>query len=236
MIDDLSFICIFDEIDSTNEFLSNIALNFKEELKPILLFSRIQKKGKGRGGKEFYSPKGGLYFSLLLSNLSPDTTLPLKVGLFFLKNLKKYFNLPVKIKWPNDLIIEDKKFGGILIEIKGDFTIIGVGMNLETDPSLKVKDQETTYLNKYISNKTSQFFKLIEKWIEENFIGFIKEPLNFNDWEDFSYFKKGDIINWKENEKLFEGTYEGISEEGFLKVIKDGKTIKLLSVEKINKR
>ncbi len=236
MENDLSFICIFDEIDSTNEFLSNIALNFKEELKPILLFSKIQKKGKGRGGKEFYSPKGGLYFSILLSNLSPDTTLPLKVGLFFSKNLKNYFNLPVKIKWPNDLIIEDKKFGGILIEVKGNFTIIGVGMNLETDPSLKVKDQETTYLNKYIRIKTPQFLKLIEKWIEIDFIKFIKEPLNFNDWENFSYFKKGDLINWQEREEIFDGIYEGISEEGFLKVIKDGKILNLLSVEKINKR
>jgi len=233
---ELPFICIFDEIDSTNDFLSTVALNFKEEeLKPILVFSKSQTKGKGRGGRKFYSPKGGIYFSIILSNLKPETTLPLKVGLFFLKNLKNSFNLPVKIRWPNDFIIEDKKFGGILIEIKGNFTIIGVGINLEKDASFEVKDQATTYLNIYLRKKVSSFYKIIEKWISKGFIEFLKNPLNFQDWEDYSYFKRGDLILWEENENAFDGIYEGISQEGFLKVKREGKILNLLSVEKVRK-
>lgn len=235
MDDFLYFLCIFDEIDSTNEFLEKfISLKKDYPLKPVLIFARKQSKGKGRGGKSFYSPKGGVYFSILLPDFLPETTLPLKVGLFFAKKLRGKFKIPVKVKWPNDLIIEGQKFGGILIEGKGSFGIVGVGMNLERDPSRFVKEKKITLLNKYLKNrvKVLEFYGLIEKWIRRSFFSFIKKPFNLKEWEKFSYFKIGDLLTWEEGGKKKEGIYQGLTEEGFIKIDKQNYWEPLSNIEK----
>lgn len=234
----LSLVCIVDEVDSTNEFLQNIAVNYKNEyIAPLLFFSKVQSKGKGRGGKSFYSPKGGVYFSLLYSAQYLEPNLPLKVGLFIIKKLKKLFNLPFKIKWPNDLILEDMKFGGILVEVKGNSVIIGVGINLTKDISSKIKDQKVTYLNKYIKRKlkVEDFYNLIEKWISYNFFKFLKNPIDFNEWKKYSYFKIGDLLEWEDGRERKNGIYKGISKEGFLKAEINGEIKNIISVEKIYK-
>lgn len=236
MVENLSLICIFKELDSTNEFLEKFILGKKDyPIKPVLLFSKEQKKGKGRGGKSFYSPKGGIYFSILLPDFLPETTLPLKVGLFFAKKLKSKFKIPVKVKWPNDLIIEGQKFGGILIEGKGSFGIIGVGMNLERNPSRFIKEKKITFLNKYLNKplKVPEFYWLIEKWVERSFFSFIKKSFNLKDWERFSYFKNGDLLSWEEEGKKREGIYQGLTEEGFIKIDNQKYWEPLSNVEKI---
>lgn len=234
----LSLVCIVDEVDSTNEFLQNIAIEYKNKyIKPLLFFSKVQSKGKGRGGKSFYSPKGGIYFSLLFTepNISPN--LSLKVALFIVKKLKKLYNFPFKIRWPNDLILEDAKFGGILVEAKGNSVIVGVGLNLTRDLSSKIKDQKVTYLNKHIKRKlkVEEFYNLIEKWFSPNFFKFIKKPIDFNEWEKYSYFKEGDLLKWEEGGEEENGIYRGISDEGLLKVETNGEIKNLISVEKIYK-
>lgn len=234
----LSLVCIVDEVDSTNDFLQNIAIEYTSNyIKPLLFFSKVQSKGKGRGGKSFYSPKGGIYFSLLFSEPNLDPNLSLKVALFIVKKLKKLYNLTFKIRWPNDLILEDSKFGGILVEAKGNSIIIGVGLNLTKDLSSKIKDQKVTYLNKFIKRKwkVEEFYNLIEKWFSSNFFKFIKSPIDFNEWEKYSYFKIGDLLKWKEGKEEKNGIYRGISKEGFLKVEINGEIKNLISVEKIYK-
>lgn len=234
----LSLVCIVDEVDSTNEFLQNIAIEYKNKyIQPILFFSKVQSKGKGRGGKSFYSPKGGIYFSLLFTEPNLEPNLSLKVALFIIKKLKKLYNLPFKIRWPNDLILEDMKFGGILVEVKENSVIVGVGLNLTKDISSKIKDQKVTYLNKYIKRKLKieEFYNLVEKWFSSNFFKFIKSPINLNEWERYSYFKEGDLLKWEGGREEKNGIYKGISKEGFLKVEVNGEIKNLTSVEKINK-
>lgn len=235
----ISLYCYFDEIDSTNDFLEKISEELKEDKpKPILVFSKKQKMGKGRGGKFFCSPEGGVYFSLLLPNFSSHPSFPLKVGLFLTKKIKKRFKIPVFIRWPNDLILKDMKYGGILIEAKGKNIIIGVGLNLEKDLSLKIKDQKITYLNKFTKEKINveDFNKIIEKWLSFDFFKAIKEPLNFKEWKNYSYFKCGDKIIWEEKGEKKEGIYEGISEDGSLLAIHNNIKLNLYSIEKIYKK
>lgn len=236
MNENLSLICIFKELDSTNEFLEKFILGGKDyPIKPVLLFSKKQKKGKGRGGKNFYSPEGGIYFSILLPDFLPETTLPLKVGLYFAKKLKAKFKIPVKVKWPNDLIIEGQKFGGILIEGKGHFGIVGVGINLERDPSRFIKEKKITFLNKYLRKplKVLEFYGLIENWVRRGFFRFIKKSFCLREWEKFSYFKKGDLLTWEEGGKKREGIYQGLTEEGFIRIDNQNCWEPLSNIEKI---
>ncbi len=98
----------------------------------------VQTKGKGRGGNKWESPKGGLWFSILLRPDLPSPRLHLLQFLAAIATRKAIENetgLSVMLKWPNDLVLENAKLGGILIESKTlgeaiSFAIVGIGLNI----------------------------------------------------------------------------------------------------------
>jgi BirA family transcriptional regulator, biotin operon repressor / biotin---[acetyl-CoA-carboxylase] ligase len=98
----------------------------------------VQTRGKGRGRKKWDSPKGGLWFSILHRPNTPTSKLPLLQFLAAVATrqaLEDETGVSVKLKWPNDLVSENRKLGGILIESKtlGGrvlFAILGIGLNV----------------------------------------------------------------------------------------------------------
>jgi BirA family transcriptional regulator, biotin operon repressor / biotin---[acetyl-CoA-carboxylase] ligase len=98
----------------------------------------IQTKGRGRGRNRWDSPKGGLWFSILLRPKTPTSKLPLLQFLAAVatrRALERETGLSVRLKWPNDLVVGKSKLGGILLESKtqGDsvaFVILGIGLNI----------------------------------------------------------------------------------------------------------
>ena len=128
-------ISIYEDIDSTNEASKRTKL--KKDFN--LIVSETQTRGKGRHGKKWLSSKSGnIYMSI--STEKDTSSLPLSIisGVVCIKHIKKYIkNKNIGIKWPNDIIFDYKKVGGILIE-KEHFnqkikTIIGIGINLKQD-------------------------------------------------------------------------------------------------------
>ncbi len=124
-------------LDSTQDLALKIA-----ERKPegAVIIAEEQTKGKGRLGREWYSPQGGIWFSLILKpkiELWNITLLPLAIGLAIADPLTK-LNLDVRLKWPNDLVINNKKVAGILLDVSAEETkinyiVIGVGINVNID-------------------------------------------------------------------------------------------------------
>ena len=98
----------------------------------------VQTKGRGRGRKKWESPKGGLWFSILLRPKVPSPKLPLLQFLAAIATrqaLENATDLSVRLKWPNDLVLAHEKLGGILIESKTlgntiSFAILGIGLNI----------------------------------------------------------------------------------------------------------
>ncbi len=91
--------------------------------------------GYGRLNRSFESSQGGLYFSLQIRSsrtLTDFTTFSLVSGISIFSVLKNKFpTLNISLKYPNDIFINDKKFGGILIEnIKNEYYILGIGLNI----------------------------------------------------------------------------------------------------------
>ena len=126
---------IYEDIDSTNEASKRIKL--KKDFN--LIVSETQTHGKGRHGKKWLSSQSGnIYMSI--STEKDTSSLPLSIisSVVCIKHVKKYIkNKNIGIKWPNDIIFDNKKVGGILIE-KEHFsqkikTIIGIGINLKQD-------------------------------------------------------------------------------------------------------
>lgn len=131
-------ITIFDELDSTNNYLKKLGSQDEKENQLVIALS--QTGGRGRMGRTFYSPNGtGTYFSLLLHpKLSAEKSLFLTVmaAVSVAETVMKYNINDVKIKWVNDIYIDGKKVCGILTEGAVncnkmlDYAVVGIGINV----------------------------------------------------------------------------------------------------------
>lgn len=120
-----SQIHFFDETDSTNEYAKKIIGEAKEG---TVVFAETQTEGRGRLGRKWFSPKGGLYLSLVLF---PDKPLliPVLTGVAICEVFNAY-DILLGIKWPNDILLNNKKVAGVLIESIDNAVIVGMGINL----------------------------------------------------------------------------------------------------------
>jgi BirA family biotin operon repressor/biotin-[acetyl-CoA-carboxylase] ligase len=130
----------FDALSSTMDMATQLALKGAKEGTVVL--AETQSKGRGRLGRAWYSPKyKGLYFSLVLHpkiSLDKASIITLLAGVSICEAIKEVLGLELQIKWPNDILMHNKKLGGILTEIKAEvdevsFIIIGVGLNINND-------------------------------------------------------------------------------------------------------
>lgn len=120
-----SQIYFFDELDSTNEYAKRILSDIKEG---AVVFAETQTQGKGRLDRKWFSPEGGIYMSVILF---PDKPLliPVLAGVAICEVFNTY-DILLGIKWPNDILLNEKKVAGILIEMVDNAVIIGIGINL----------------------------------------------------------------------------------------------------------
>lgn len=137
----------YDCIDSTNDEIKKI-YNIKGTSK-IIVVSNEQIKGHGTYKKSWLSPKNcGLYASWLINNYTDEIKiLPLLSGLSCLNTLQSFTSHTIFLKWPNDLILKNKKLGGILIEKNKEVVVIGMGINLFKNnfiPQTSIALEETT--------------------------------------------------------------------------------------------
>jgi BirA family biotin operon repressor/biotin-[acetyl-CoA-carboxylase] ligase len=152
-------IFFYEEVGSTNDLAYRYAL--KNSGEGAVFIAESQTNGRGRMGREWFSPKGkGLWFSLILKpkiNFSDITLLPLLTAVSCAEAINKTLGLDVRIKWPNDLLINDKKIGGILLEMKAEldkinFLIVGIGI----DVNISEKDYPKCLGNKASSLKIAK--------------------------------------------------------------------------------
>lgn len=129
----------FDTIDSTNLYLKKLAEDGANE--KTIVVANHQTNGKGRLGRSFYSPAdSGIYFSILLKpniELKNAVNVTTCAGVAMCLTLEKMFGIKPKIKWVNDIFVNDKKVCGILTEAAVDsdtnkpkYVVLGVGCNL----------------------------------------------------------------------------------------------------------
>ena len=127
----------FRETDSTNARAKELAVQGAPE--GTLIVSESQTKGRGRKGKTWFSPsEAGIYASLILR---PDMLPSEAPRITFLtaisaaETLLALTSLEVAIKWPNDILVKNKKIAGVLTEISAemdaiDYMVVGLGMNV----------------------------------------------------------------------------------------------------------
>lgn len=152
----------FPTVDSTNDIAKKLAKDGASE--GTVVSADVQKKGRGRLSREWSSPAGGIWLSVILR---PDTTskqislLPLIAGNAVANTINTLYDLDARVRWPNDVLIGERKVSGVLTEIDTDenFVVIGIGINANIDLSdlpEEVKDIATTLkeeLNRVVSKK-----------------------------------------------------------------------------------
>ncbi len=131
----------------------------------FVVVSDEQTKGKGRMSREWLSPIGGLYFSVVTKK---NPLLPLISGVSVASSLKNFGLNPV-LKWPNDVMIKNKKISGVLIECFKDYCVVGIGVNINVSP-LKIATSIKQETGKNISKDEvlKNILKNFEECSEEN--------------------------------------------------------------------
>ncbi|MGC8977202.1 MAG: biotin--[acetyl-CoA-carboxylase] ligase [Candidatus Ratteibacteria bacterium] len=169
----------FDKVSSTMD----IAKKFISEYEKFIVIAKEQTHGRGRYGRKWLSPEGGLYLSFTLKKNEITDFLSEIISLSLIETFKKLGIKNCKIKFPNDIIINNKKISGILIEKSGDFYIVGVGINVKkkvefenyitVEDILKKTIRPDDVLLEFIDNfeKVSELFKKnkeigLKKWSE----------------------------------------------------------------------
>ncbi len=129
----------FDEIDSTNTKAKELAEQGAPE--GTLVIAENQTLGRGRRGRQWYSSHGkGIYATIILRPNIPPTGAPritLMTAVAMAKALLSQVNMSIRIKWPNDILVKNKKLLGILTEISTEmdavnYILVGFGLNVNT--------------------------------------------------------------------------------------------------------
>lgn len=115
------------EVTSTNDAL--------REVDARVLIADLQTGGRGRRGRSWYSPAGrGLYVSIRFEVTAPPAEVPrwtLAVAEATAAACEAHTGVAVRLKWPNDLLVDGRKLGGVLAELRSADLIVGLGLNLD---------------------------------------------------------------------------------------------------------
>jgi BirA family biotin operon repressor/biotin-[acetyl-CoA-carboxylase] ligase len=217
------------EVDSTNSYLSQIAAQEKLADGTVVL-AEHQMAGKGQRGNVWLAEKGkNLTFSILYypgtMKINKQFALTQAISLGVYDSLINRCQ-QVKIKWPNDLYISNKKIGGLLIEnsIKGEFivqTIVGVGLNINQDnfdlpahkaTSLKLEQGQKMDLELELNFLLSNIERRYLQW---------KNGLHHqlkSQYLEVLYLYQSWHIYQTPNGRYFDGKIVGVEEDGHLLV------------------
>jgi len=129
----------YETVDSTQNEALKIANESNKE--GIIIIAEKQTGGKGRSGRKWISPKGGIWFSIILHpkfDISNITLFPIASSLALSNAIEKTCKIKTELKWPNDLTIKGKKLSGMLVDAslesnKIENLVLGVGINFEVN-------------------------------------------------------------------------------------------------------
>ncbi len=185
----------FDETDSTNLRAKEAGDDGAED--GTLFIANRQRKGRGRRGRAWSSPKGStISMSLLLkpnASVEKVSSVTIIAALATANAVRKITGLDAKIKWPNDIVVNGKKVCGILTEMSStDMTVrhivVGIGINVsvmdfpdelaDKATSLRLEGVENPSRNALIAEFLNNFEGLYNQFLAEENLEFIKKDYN----------------------------------------------------------
>jgi BirA family biotin operon repressor/biotin-[acetyl-CoA-carboxylase] ligase len=231
----------FFKVDSTNR----VALELGHAGKPegAVVLAEEQTAGKGRAGRAWQSDRAaGIYVTLLLRpRLAPVQAplLTMMAGLSVRTAIEAQTGLMPDLKWPNDLLVNGKKVGGILTEMHAEpsqvrFVIVGIGLNVNQEKFPGELGRTATSLRLETEKQVSRLELLVRllREFENDYNRFLREgPAGVTQrFETVSSYAQGKRVRVTNGTASFAGTTAGLGPEGLLLVKRDdGQVVTVIS-------
>ncbi len=174
-------------LDSTMDRAKELANNGCPDFTVVV--ADRQKRGRGRLSRSWHSNRGGLYFTIITRPAIPPVLvnqLSFSASVCLVETFKCLFDIDAKIKWPNDILLNNQKLSGILCEMRVeadliDYLNIGIGINVNNNPRLAEansvsikqfigrtisrKEILTYFLNAFEATlKANQYQQVLDRW------------------------------------------------------------------------
>lgn len=232
-----------DQVDSTNRHLDR-QIKAGQVLLPCIAVADEQSAGVGRGSNRWFSPQGCLMFSMAIEHtmLDPANTpqrlamLPLRVGLALAQSLEPLVRSQPKVKWPNDVLVEDRKISGILIESQTvgsqtvgsmGYAIIGIGINctVEFDQAPEEVRRHAVSLHQVLANREQEqascesvLLGFLRSWFDLQEICASEPDWIERNWPAWDWLADREI-QVQQPTKTWHGRADGIGSDGSLRLI-----------------
>lgn len=215
----------YQAISSTNDTAYRMAEEGAAE--GIVIVSEQQTAGKGRIGRRWTSPKGGIYLSLILRpSMMPTevSKLTLVAAVSVAETLRDIAAINCSIKWPNDILVGKHKICGILTELKAEqdvtsFVILGIGINVNTKQASLPKNATSIRKESGAEHPKAVVAKRLLENLELHYLQFKKGKFNtiIEQWKDLSAVL-GKHVKIAEKARIIEGQAIDIDSGGALVV------------------
>ncbi|MCX7857043.1 MAG: biotin--[acetyl-CoA-carboxylase] ligase [Deltaproteobacteria bacterium] len=215
-------------LESTNTYAIELAK--KGEPEGTCVVSEAQKKGKGRLGRKWISPEGkNIYLSIILRpqiSFSDVHTLSYLTCLVVTETLETVSTLRPTLKWPNDVLIGEKKISGTLVELsstlkKVNFVVVGIGLNVNMEPNdlpEEIKNVATSiYMETGRKYDRAYVCAILLNSFEKFYLAFLEKGSSFirTIWEEKAKIK-GQALTVSVGENIVAGLCEGLGDDGAL--------------------
>lgn len=232
---------IYKKLPSTNDLAKSRAEALAEG---SIIIAQIQTSGRGRHDRTWFSPEGGLWFSLILKpkNIKNLIEINYVAVISAINVLRKDYKVGCLYRWPNDLMLDGKKLGGILTESKFSgnilsYAVLGIGLNVNMGefPVELMKTATSLYLlqNKII-DKEELLCKILKE-LEENYFTWGKNGIKpFRDKISDYCHTIGKRVKISLEDRVLTGDALNIEKDGALKIrLDDEKLTNIYSCEKL---
>lgn len=196
-------IYVFNELDSTQEYANALPIN--ESVHGTIVIARKQNVGKGRIGRTWISPEGGLWMSIVIR---PDFSVDHIIFTQFIAALavadaiQQATNIRSRLKWPNDVLINEKKVCGILVDVnlegKDKKIVMGIGLNANIESSL---------INNYLTDDTTKATTLKEEYGNDIDLVYLTKSIVDRIEYYYNFLSSGKALEiielWKQNSDMF---------------------------------
>ncbi len=232
-------IYLFESLDSTNDYLKELARSGASE--GTVVIAREQTAGKGRLGRAWVSPVGGAWFSLLLRptiTLDQAGCISILSAVSLAQALRERWSVPVGVKWPNDLYVRERKLGGILIELSSqaqdiEWLVAGIGINVNNEPPKETRVPATSLARELGQQiPLEEFFDTVLLAIARDYQRFLAEGFEFirQRWKELSVLTR--CVGISLSTELLEAEVLGLSESGKL-MVRTEEGVRELSSEEV---
>lgn len=159
----------FDKIPSTQTYALDLIARGAARGHTVVV-AQAQSAGRGRYRRTWVSHHGNLYASFIFASENRDPRLAYVVAVAIAETMISFGVRPT-IKWPNDILIDGAKVCGVLIEYAGAFVVVGVGINIKSNPT--VPEYQTTKLERYAdierTDLLNRLMRNLDKWMRTDF-------------------------------------------------------------------